>query len=210
MIVSIHIPKSAGTTFCNILQAHFKTHLYYEQKPLLHRFNQTPMPIFKQNLATYEAIHGHFVADSLNINNPTYITWVRHPVDRLVSHYFHWQRHPDSAQKLSLDVARGRLSLEEFAKTKTMRDLQSFFLGGGDIQNFAFVGIMEEFNASMQRFEEQFSIKVETIQTLNVNAQKRASYQEIIGDALYKKIEGLNEKDMKLYNQAKSMLCKKR
>ncbi len=71
MLISVHIPKSAGTTFRNLLQHHFGCRLYldYGDRPLAPNYRWR---MFKKRwqqgknenatLSTYESVHGHFVA----------------------------------------------------------------------------------------------------------------------------------------------------
>src|SRR5690349_11399388 len=105
MIISIHIPKTAGTTFRYLLLDIYKNKLiedypeefiqeyqdvsdteYFLHKDIftLHPFSKFNRKVWKY-LFTQECIYGHFeFARYAQVPNSQFITWLREPVQRLI------------------------------------------------------------------------------------------------------------------------------
>jgi len=87
----LHIPKTAGTTFISALHAWFpadKVCPAYLWRDLLE--------ISREALATYRLFRGHFYDYIYRVLpiRPIYITSLRNPVQRSLSHYEHVRREP--------------------------------------------------------------------------------------------------------------------
>ena len=110
MIISMHAPKSGGTSFKTILNQHFGKSLLedYSDKPINQSTEKRNQDAEKHNSslnflkkATYklkgiQCIHGHFLPYKYHKfktdKNVYFVTWLRDPVERLISHYYHWHR----------------------------------------------------------------------------------------------------------------------
>jgi hypothetical protein len=211
MIVSVHIPKTAGSSFKDLLIRHLgqeRVCLRYGQTPLRYRAEARPVPPLDLDLGPNCAVvHGHFVADRLILPPggapPRYVVWLRHPVERLISHYFFWKRQPYLDQPLCRRMHEQELSVEAFAALDGMRDLQRFFLGGLPPDRFAFVGVTERFAASIDRFNATFGTDLHRSLTANVNPDKPApDYRAMVGERAYNAIAELNAADMAVYQWA--------
>jgi hypothetical protein len=209
MIVSVHIPKTAGSSFRHLLSERFgeRLCLRYEQRPLLCRTEGTsPPPLRLSGEGDCAVVHGHFVADSVILppDEPThYAVWLRHPVERLVSHYLFWRREPFLDQPLCRRLLEEEMEVETFAAEEAMRDLQSFFLGAIPPDHFAFVGITERFGEGVARFNATFGTDLRGVAAVNVNPDKpERDYRALVGDRAYEQIAALNAKDMALYEYA--------
>src|SRR5882724_883638 len=137
MILSIHIPKTAGTTFRELLQRHFREAIclhYY------HPMDYTGRPL-SEVPSVVECIHGHFGAQKFLscYFDADLVTWLRDPIERVVSEYEHLKRSPDPGSGLSQLISRGA-SLIEFAEHPYARDTQTRYFDGVDADRFAFVG----------------------------------------------------------------------
>src|SRR6185503_7841164 len=94
------------------------------------------------------AIHGHFWAGKYDRQAPDArrITWLRHPIKRLLSHYYFWMSKPELPHSLHRYVVQNNLSLLEFAELPQARNLvHDTFLRGRSLDEFEFVGIQEHF-----------------------------------------------------------------
>src|SRR5437764_15387442 len=103
MMISLHLPKTAGKSFEAALEARFAA-------SLLEDYGSFPMntPEYERTRAALEAslrnveddfpgvecIHGHFLPVKYLLlairREITFVTWVRHPVQRLLSNYYYW------------------------------------------------------------------------------------------------------------------------
>jgi len=205
LIVSIHIPKTAGSSFKQLLEETNKSISYsYDQLPLLQRFyNKEVKKVSVDNES--DILHGHFIADSVSDIRSLdlqYIVWLRNPVERVVSHYFYWQRNPNINQPICKKIMEG-LTLKEFSQIESMRNVQSFFLGQVPLKQFSFIGIQEKFQDSISKFNTIFDLNIKNDAFVNYNSQiKNQSYLELIGKDLYKFIESQNKLDEELYLEA--------
>lgn len=129
MIVSVHLPKTAGKSFQAALTARFG-------ESLLEDYGDFPMntPEYDRNRAALaaslrnaerdfrgiECIHGHFLPVKyllLSVRRPvTFVTWMRDPIQRLVSNYHYWRRSYDArtAPPLHRRMVEEAWSLEQF------------------------------------------------------------------------------------------------
>ena len=150
MLISIHIPKCAGTSFRHVLQHIYGDRLWLNYGGIFSRDQSHPgfVP------AGIECVHGHFFADALDglVADPKYITWMRHPVERVVSNYFHFLRSPDDRDACCRALREKHLTLREFAELDWMRNEATRYLATKSLADFAFIGVAERFADSLQVF----------------------------------------------------------
>ena len=134
-IVSIHIPKTGGTSFWRVLE-----HVYAPeavQRVFPGDYEGREKFLIERSI---RALHGHIRYRDLGgfFNLPTdvkVVTWLRDPTDRVISN-FHYlverreMREPD---------------LLEYAARGSARNRMSRFLKGADLDDFFFVGVLEKF-----------------------------------------------------------------
>src|SRR4026208_2316272 len=86
LLYFLHIPKTAGMSFTNFIKSQFAPS---ESNPdvNLSDFIKTP----PEQIAKYKFIAGHFFygVDDFIKQKPVYITMLRDPVERTISHYAH-------------------------------------------------------------------------------------------------------------------------
>jgi hypothetical protein len=205
MIVSVHIPKCGGISFQHVLRR-----VYGNRRVWLNYGT-----FFDRENARYDLIprgtvcvHGHFLADAFDdvVPQPDLVTWLRHPVDRVVSNFHHFQRHPDPANPCSRALFEQRLSLEDFAELEGVRNMAARYLAGKPLADFHFVGIMERYAESLRLFGESFGVRVPDEPPLeNVNPDRLTDHYPI-PRGTYDHILALNLKDLALYEEAAEML----
>lgn len=217
MMISVHIPKTAGTTFRDILARHFGERLLldYADRPLAsgshwRRLKQRWAP--PDDLCgiedRYDCVHGHFVADKYAaLDRPArLITWLRDPVQRTISHYRYWKREPDLRNADCRRLIEHSLSLEAFAALPRMRNVMSRFFGDRTPRDFYFIGTVESFDESLQRFRRLTGIAVDAATLRN------AGDETVMGDepsaAAIRAVEHLNRRDRALYDVVRGMLAR--
>jgi len=200
MIVSVHVPKCAGTSFRKILDSLFGKRIWHNYGEVFTR-QQARAQIVPANT---RAIHGHFIADAFDDLFPRrrLITWVRHPVERLVSNYYHHLRAPDMRDDCCRMVHERRLSLRDFADLDWMRNLSTRYLANKPIEDFAFVGVAERFEESLEAFSRALGFRrVLAMPRENVNPG-RSSDLYPLSPADYSYILERNRLDLDWYEQA--------
>mgnify|MGYP001074546860 CR=1 FL=1 len=220
MIISLHTPKAGGTSFKMLLENHYKKGFKSDyidipiNKPLKDRLEdidlfKSKMTFIKRRIFKYrfKCVHGHFLISKYSafIDNKDvkYITWLRDPLERLISHYYYWQRayNSETSAPLHLKVIEEGWTLEEFCLSKEMQNMYSQFLLDFPIERFDFIGIMEYFDDDVKFFSESFlKTTINEIPHLNVRAKKENEY--IKDESLINKIRQFHQKDYQLYNFA--------
>lgn len=214
MIISVHLPKTAGKSFEAALSTRFGD-------ALLEDYGTFPMntPVYARNRAALEAsllnadddstgvecIHGHFMPVRYLLlagrRDVTFVTWMRHPVQRILSNYYYWKDtyQPGSSPPLHCRVVEEEWSVERFCLSAEMQNMYTQFLWGFPVENFSFIGVTEHYDEDLADFARQYlGLRVEP-QRLNVGTLP-GEYK--VDAALHRRIEAFHQRDMDLYERA--------
>ncbi len=212
LIISIHIPKTGGTTFIEVLRRCAEEVLYLDYGPegpataLFRRGKRLRAP-FESIIEDLEllpgrsVIHGHFKAKKYSdrLPNAIYATWLRDPVERIISNYLYWQRWHFPGNERWEQVTAQNMSLEQFAQLDFARDLQQAFLSPFTVEEFDFIGITEEYGRSLELFRRLFCPETQLdATTQNDNPNRQGMFYDLDRD-VRKKIRLLNERDVHTY-----------
>jgi hypothetical protein len=201
-IISVHVPKTAGITFGNILKQVYGSERIFLDYP----WNDPVDPVELQN--DFQAIHGHFPVSKYQ-DLPSHIkriAWMRNPIDRLISHYFYWKHLPISKQSGNLHryVIENQVSLLDFAKIPAMINHISQWYINIDLSEFYFVGIHEFFEEDWTQLS--CSLGFPNLQVNHQNSNRSAEYRSFKKSMEYRNILleliDLNSEDMQLYQLA--------
>lgn len=215
MLISVHLPKTAGSSFLASIRAHFGPALFedYGDRPINRRAVRRKAHALAAGLyhvaspAKFdhvECIHGHFMPlkyRALSTRKPLrFVTWLRHPVERLASHYYYWMRNPGDGDigALHRRVIEEQWSLERFCLGPELRNTYCKFLWGFPLDAFDFIGITEHFEQDMARFATDILGESVAVHQDNVNPERpEESYIEDLD--LRRRIETFHAADMALY-----------
>lgn len=161
-IISIHIPKTAGTAFADVLTRNFgdavgfyygpdhpKTHPALRSLP--RRANPETLAEIKN--AGIKVIHGHFPSGRFRdaIPDPkNYWIWLRDPIERIISEYFFNKNRSDAVHPLAKALQEQNLSLTDYAKQKKAANLHIKHVRPFEIVDFGFVGITEFYDECVE------------------------------------------------------------
>ncbi|MEM1404577.1 MAG: hypothetical protein AAGG55_14665 [Pseudomonadota bacterium] len=224
MLVSVHLPKTAGTSFSQVLQDAYGDRFMrdYGDRPLQDSSWRRKSRALRARLSNVDrmvpesinCVHGHFLplkyAALARRTNTDFITWLRHPVERAVSHYFYWVNdfNESDAGLLHKRVIEERWDLERFCLGPELRNVYSTFLWSFPIQRFSFVGITEHYVDDLQRFSRlildgrPLLVSTENAnQTRNIPSGEPPQPYEI-DDDLRSRIAVHHHRDMALYESA--------
>jgi Sulfotransferase family len=200
MILSLHIPKTAGVSIRNVLKEHYGPGfvLWYWQITDAWGRVQPEVP------PGTTCVHGHFVADQLAAKFPEarLITWVRDPVERVVSSYHHRLRDPDWQHPVCHELHQKKLSLVEYAALPLVRNEMATFMGTKQPADFWFIGIMEHFERSFRLMTDLLGIKEAPLRRDNVNPDKKMERYELAPE-VRAEIWRLNALDAAIYEECR-------
>jgi len=198
MFISVHIPKTAGTTFRELLADYFGDDLclFYGG------WQDRRLAAIAQPPASLRCVHGHFHARDFDRPFPEgqRLVWLRDPVERVCSEYEHHRRHRDRQNELSTLVAGGAGPIE-FAEHPAARNTQARVLQGLSLDEFAFVGICERFDEELGRLAATTGIELASGHRANVNPHRQSCRYPLSLD-LYRAVLELNREDDDLYRTA--------
>ena len=183
MIISVHLPKTAGSSFKILLEKRFEARLLldYADLPI-----NTPIEVRNQkaladaafnvsrDLREYDCIHGHFLPVKympLKISGRAiFITWLRDPFARMVSHYNYWKRtyNPESSPILQQKFIEENWTFEQFCFSEEMRNFYAQFLWSFPENAFEFIGITEHFETDLKFFSRHYlGIEIRDVPRVN-------------------------------------------
>lgn len=213
-LVFLHVPKTGGSTLVAIARRQFPVAAVARLPDSLAaaRADLARRPEAERRQLRF--LHGHvpFGVHSA-LPGARYVTLLRHPVARLVSVYHYALREPDwAAHRLIHDR---HLTLEQFVDSPIaaeFNDGQTRFLAGGDqpvparetlaaalhnLQQLAFVGITERFDASLALLLRRFAWRRRFYRRENVNRHRPALAR--VAPRVVALIERRNALDLELY-----------
>jgi len=208
-LISIHIPKTGGTSFYNILkQVYGKTlSMSYRRKDYLAAIKE--YPDFEASIeSNIQVLHGHLyypeVASIQQKNQSRVICWLRNPVDRVVSNYEFFirglQNPARNPKAYELNKHRINETLVEYASLEENRNRMTDFLEGIALKELFFVGLLESFEQDVRRLGKMLDWKAVDIPKMNAGGTP--SKKEGLSLQVIKTIEQLNAKDCDLYAKA--------
>lgn len=210
MTVSVHIPKTGGASFRDVLMVAFDGQVYfdYRDRPLSrnHAWRNLVARLRGPRLPRgCRCVHGHFLARKYDGRFPSALraVWLRDPVERLASHYAYWRRTPFPDNSLCRRLLQENWTLLDFARQPAMRELQTRFLQGVDLDGFAFVGVTEAYARGIRLFQRIFCPDSDLDAALqNANPERPAQGYDLEASER-REIARLNRRDAALYDVAR-------
>jgi hypothetical protein len=144
-LISIHIPKTAGTSLKNILQSQYSdaVEFLYHDNLGKNKLLKKGLPI-KLNHRGVRCLHGHFPA-KLNLKefypNAKIITWMRDPVERMISTYNYYKTLPLHHNKVHAKFITENWDIIDLSKI--LRDETQSYLNEFKLEDFDFIGFTE-------------------------------------------------------------------
>lgn len=187
--VSLHIPKCGGMSFKEILQNMYGETLQPDYS------GAAPVSLIRDTIV----VHGHFVLQKyLRMNLGIFcITWIRNPVERIISYYNYWKSIPKHSNPSHNYFIDNKLTLEEFAEYPPIRhELMEGYLEGFDWRHFKFVGILEHFDRDINALAVLLKWKA----PIHIPLLNEGSHDREIPASIRSHIEKTHSTEMEFYN----------
>jgi hypothetical protein len=206
-LLSMHIPKTAGLAFREILYRQYgPTRVLAINQGALRRKGQALPPHYRKR---HRAIHGHLpytYLEPLHGPETKVITWLRDPVDRVVSNYYYNITHELPKRQRENPKHEG-MSLEEFVERPKRQNVMSRFLKGIALEELDFFGFQEDFAAGLEQLARQMGWVLtdqDRTRRVNDNRKVKAKYPTPSPEVL-RRIRQLNQADIELYERAQRL-----
>lgn len=220
----VHIPKTGGQTLHKIIMRKFTPQeIYYFEhffnyKKYIDEFINTSK---KDNKFKYIKGHVGFGLHNKLDRNFTYVTILRNPVKRTISHYNYILNHLRNTNKYKKIKNK---TIYEYVSDYNLNNIQTRFLASNDgfpimkedkeyigikelkraknnlKENFDFVGILEKFNKGLLLLKEVLNLK--DIQYVKWNKTKNKTQKKSVSRSINQFIKEKNQIDFKLYGFA--------
>lgn len=210
-IISVHIPKTAGTSLRNMI-----LQFYGNEKVCTHYPDSPEVDGTRDINEDTKVVHGHFFIreylqryPEIKTSNVKKVAWLRHPITRLMSHYFYNKKYP-----FSINQDMNKLNLVDYAQLPWKQNEMSKHLAGVELEDYYFIGIQEFFNEDLE--DMQTLLGWSNIETnIYDNSSLSNQYYQLIKETLSEakvldKIATLNAEDMELYEKALQIRAKRR
>lgn len=219
VIVFLHLPKSGGTTFNDIINQQRKYHPDFcrlgscTNNGFYFHFDELTTEEHKR----IEIIFGHIffgIHQQLPQPNFTYITLLRHPIERIISSYYFHREFPHTRDLFHSMTLYDYVTNPDWNYNLWLStaNLQTHMLAGkieGDLETaqdnliryFSVVGITERFDDSLKVCQKKLGWEINPYEKRHVVANRPEIPDEII-----EIIKSKNEKDMALYQFANQLL----
>lgn len=220
MILSIHVPKAAGNSFRALLEVELDERLMLDygdwagfDVPEANQRRDVRTLEMRARcgelLEKYEAIHGHFIADKYLGLFPRedFVAFFRDPYQQALSHYWFLVRNPQREHPEEKMLHDAKMTLHDYLAWDAFRDQQSQYLGSLSIDDFAMVGLSEEFYRSVKLFNRIFGCNLSGNSFLNVNPDHQGADYAIDPD-VRKAVEKYRAGDIELYRRAKEIFAR--
>lgn len=211
-LISVHIPKTAGTSFFSTLQNVYGEDAVQrvdirpgDEKSLAKRAAARENP--KVLSDSIKVLHGHFTYHDVKEfygleGDIPVITWIRDPAERLISDYYYLSKVlrsmiPQDHKNAKL-INRMEKSLIEFARSDKNRNRITTFLSGVALKDFDFVGIKEKLEEDIEDLAYLLEWDKYEIFHHNINSP----HKKEVDKALKEEIAELNRDDVDLYEEA--------
>jgi hypothetical protein len=208
--IFVHIEKAAGTTFNHILRNNLILYvtlnntLFWTEK-YDGIFNACMLQKLLKYFKIINGVGGHTIKGNIDYQKATkksvtYLTFLRNPIDRYLSHY--------SFQKNVMNI---NWTIDKFIENKKFNNFQTKKIAGSEnldlakkiiSERFNFVGLTEQFDVSLKLLKIKFPRHFKDINYERKNVLSRRVHLEKLPNVAIKKIRNNNLLDIELYKYA--------
>lgn len=204
-VVSVHFPKAAGTSLRTQLTAHFPGQVAfdYAHDPLMENGGETAaFP------AGARIVHGHFRPGRYADSDMFLLTFLRDPVENLISIYYFWLDLGEPGNPVHARFLAERPDIFAFARYPAFSTLMSqTYFGGFDMARFDFIGFHESRVADLISLGRMLGVPLrdDVHENPGTASVRRAEVQADSG--AIDQIRGLLKEDVAFYDRVRNRLA---
>lgn len=211
MLIFVHVPKTAGSTFKSLISKEFNSKdilvidspSWISEELIVNRSN-LPGSVTQKPNSNIKFMCGHFKATkALNMYpDATLITWLRNPVERVVSQYYYYLGASYTYGVRTEHRTYDLVTLEDFIKYSSHQNIATSLLDV-PLDRFKFIGIKEHFKEELKRFNRvmRFNLNQPTVD-YNVNSKKQNINENYsVSEEIRELIRYHNKKDVEMYEE---------
>ena len=215
MILSIHVPKTAGMSLGGILKAEYGDRLLLDygdyqnlvgadSRPAILRRVQEEAHLRRDELLqNYQVIHGHFFPEKYIglFPDANFVAFFRDPFQQTISNYHFLRRHPEAAAEYpSVRIFHEtKMTVEEYIAWPQAPQCDA--ISGLSVDDLALAGLTEQFPRGIALFNVLFQTNLTSEVRLNPNPSREEQNYSISAD-LRRLIEKHRQPDIELYQHA--------
>lgn len=226
-LIFIHLPKAGGTTLHLLLERHYpRNRIFNFRGPELYLADERFQALPETERARFRLITGHipFGLHHAIPHPSTYITFLRNPVERVISQYYYARSRPEhylytrlnaegmslyeyAAQRVTPEIANQQTSMLAGKRRRTWQwqpTRETLELAKQNLQtHFRVVGLTEQFDTSLLLLQRAFGWSLPLYLRENVTAEKPEGAQ--IDPRARALLAELNDLDLELYAFAREL-----
>ena len=227
VLIYLHVPKAAGTTLGTIIDQNYPSSAIFHVSTASGQSVEDLKKLPEADRSRFDVVQGHFPF-GIHQHLPraaTYITLLRDPVERLISHYHFVLRTPE--HYLYEPVTRKGMTLEDYVMSDVSPELDNgqirMLSGVGRTlpigqcspellerakqnidRHFSIVGVAERFDETLGLLRREFGWKNFDYQRQNVTRDRPAAAS--LDNKTIESIRARNSLDMELHALANTLL----
>jgi hypothetical protein len=162
VFISIHIPKTAGTALGSMFDYGSGRRIFYDYKEDYSNATMDDLGWWREHKPFLERhfdfIHGHFFYEKYAELFPdgTFLTCLRHPVDRIISQFNHVYFERNQRDWQYRAIVEHSLGPADFATFEGIHDAYARHLAGRDIEEYEFVFTSELLDVAFKAFQVRY------------------------------------------------------
>lgn len=160
--IILHTPKCGGTSLSFQLNQHYKDYIHYDYKrPEQNNFTIEMFKTAKGYLVNKNIIFGHFIYykfPKFLFKGYNYITFIRDPFSRAISHFYYWKKNPDRKNKLCKKMLQEDWSISKFLFNPRILNFYSFYMPFNSHQKFDYFIVQEKFSDCLLILKNKFKV----------------------------------------------------
>ena len=199
-LVMTHFPKSAGTALRLKMESEFNENLIadYTHDPLVCSGGDVVNSLPPGAVGVY----GHFNPGIYSIERSFRATFLREPVNNLISIYYFWLSIPKHGNPVHDRFLAEKPSLLDFSRYPKLQTLMSdTYFGGFDMKKFNFVGFYERYDLDCQNLFRQIGISSSLPARENVTSHSEERFIQSQDVRILESLRSNIDQDVRFYNR---------